>query len=445
MSRKKEKNIYLFGAGASVAAGLPPQARLLNHIYTIEKPDKIALADFMNTFDNIFSVLLINRFPYFEKSRRVLSDFIIKSFGSQSLRSYFYALFASYNAKSIFNYKESNQEINHKWKTIFLRIRDINVSLEDLFTLLDKAQILKEYFSTYSIQEISNIQEKLNYCIVYSISFSMQVAKNNPLYQQISDFFVNKRIKTELREDPYSIITLNWDTLLDGYIYQACRQSNLKHPKKKILPDYCYYNYDLSAETPSTHLKAKGIHNIKLMKLHGSINWLICSNCNRLYTDFLHNITLQCSEENDKPIKCKFCASKKRKYNLKYMLITPTYLKSLNTLQLKNVWHNAFMDLSEASNIYFIGYSFPDADFELRYVLKKALRPDAKIKVVLHNLDNPDEYKKFFNEKCSQQIKINIEEKLSLPCKRYKTFFNGHDIEFYYEGIENAFAEKFIK
>jgi hypothetical protein len=191
MSRREEKNVYLFGAGASVAAGLPPQARLLNHIYTIEKPDKITVEDFMNTFDDVFSVLLIKRFPYFEKCRRVLSDFIIKGFGSQSLRSYFYTMFASRNAKFIFNYKENDQDINDKWEKIFLRIRDINVSLEDLFTLLDKALILKEYFGTYSLHELSNIQEKLNYCIVYSISFSMQMAKNNPLYQQISDFFVN--------------------------------------------------------------------------------------------------------------------------------------------------------------------------------------------------------------------------------------------------------------
>jgi hypothetical protein len=180
------------------------------------------------------------------------------------------------------------------------------------------------------------------------------------------------------------------------------------------------------------------------MKLHGSINWLICSNCGRLYTDFLHNITLQCSEGNNKLIKCKFCDPINRRYELNHIIITPTFLKSLNTLQLKNIWHNAFMDLSEATNIYFVGYSFPDADFELRYLLKKALRPDAKIKVILHDLDNPDEYKKYFKAKCPQKNKTNVENRLNLPCKRYETFFNNHDIEFYYGGIEKAFTEKFI-
>jgi len=443
MAHKEEKSIYIFGAGASVAAGLPSQAKLLSYIFTYENPKKIHMTNFMNTFDK-FSVMLINQFSVFEKSRRVLSQFIINNFGNQTLQNFFNTLFPSFNCDTISNYIDIDQEINNKWKEIYIKIKDIDVSLEDLFTLLDKASILKEYFGIYSVQELSNIHEKLDYCIVYSISYSMQVVKNNLLYEQLSDFFVRKRLATKLSADPYSIITLNWDTLLDGYIYQACKKNNLIHTRKKILPDYCYYNYDINSETPSTHIKAKGIYNIKLMKLHGSTNWLICSNCGRVYSDFLHNITLQCTDGINKPIKCKLCDSINRKYDLKHILITPTFLKSLNTLQLKNIWHNAFMDLSEATNIYFIGYSFPDADFELRYVLKKALKQDAKIKVILHYLDNPDEYNKYFNIEYFQKNYINVEDRLNLPYKRYKTFFNNHDIEFYYGGIEKAFKEKFI-
>lgn len=110
--------------------------------------------------------------------------------------------------------QSSAQEINNKWKAIFAKIGDINVSLEDLFTLLDKSLILKEYFGVYSLQELSNIQEKLDYCIVYSIAYAMQMTKNNLLYEQLSDFFVNKRLNTKLEDDPFSIITLNWDTII---------------------------------------------------------------------------------------------------------------------------------------------------------------------------------------------------------------------------------------
>lgn len=43
-------------------------------------------------------------------------------------------------------------------------------------------------------------------------------------------------------------------------------------------------------------------------------------------------------------------------------LLLPTYLKNLSNIQIKLVWQNAAIELSEATRIVFIGYSLP-ADF----------------------------------------------------------------------------------
>ncbi|MGI5900613.1 MAG: hypothetical protein ACOX8S_11965 [Christensenellales bacterium] len=55
-------------------------------------------------------------------------------------------------------------------------------------------------------------------------------------------------------------------------------------------------------------------------------------------------------------------------------MLIPLLLKGFKQLAHKNIWHNALMDLTEAAKIVFVGYSFPDADFEMRCLLKKALK-----------------------------------------------------------------------
>ena len=117
-------------------------------------------------------------------------------------------------------------------------------------------------------------------------------------------------------------------------------------------------------------------------------------------------------------------------------MITPTFLKSLESLVIKNIWHNAFIELTEAKRVVFIGYSFPDADFEMRCLLKKAIKPGIKIDVVLHSSDDPLFYKNQYIEHGFREIEADsLVSKMQLPEKRYKSFFGENEIEFYYNGF----------
>jgi NAD-dependent SIR2 family protein deacetylase len=430
---KMSKKVYIFGAGASAAVGLPIQNNILKEIFSVSRvSNKI---DFFNT-QNTLETMLISQYPNFEESRRILADFIINIFGSHSLVDYYYKEFPhSNNPKDKFSIKFS-PEI---WNKIYTKVKTITVSLEDIFTILDKASFLKEYFNIYDNSELIDIQQKLNNCIIYMISSSIHRSNDFVLYEKIAKFFIKERQSVIQEQDPLSIITLNWDTLLDNHIYDACLKSTLdKNNEPTTFPDYCCYNYDLNEELPSTHLKPTGKFNIKLMKLHGSINWLLCTNCGRLITDYRYNISLQGMDKNHSLVKCKHCDNNRKNYGLKHVLITPTFLKDLNNLHLKNIWHNAYLDLSEASEVIFIGYSLPDADFELRYILKKALRPDVKIKVILHSSDNPKVLNANLNGLDDKSKKV-ISNKLNYPEYRYKIFFKNHKISFSYKGIENYF------
>ncbi|HEY5499339.1 MAG TPA: hypothetical protein VIK20_03020, partial [Bacteroidales bacterium] len=104
---------------------------------------------------------------------------------------------------------------------------------------------------------------------------------------------------------------------------------------------------------------------------------------------------------------------------LSSQLVMPTFLKDLSNVQLKLIWQNAGIELSEASIIIFMGYSFPMADFELRQLLARTVRHDAQIEVVLSSHDIP-----------------NNQNDLNSPEFRYRSFFGKRKINFNYDGVE---------
>jgi hypothetical protein len=102
-------------------------------------------------------------------------------------------------------------------------------------------------------------------------------------------------------------------------------------------------------------------------------------------------------------------------------IITPSMLKSLDSKLFREIWSDAATKLDNADQIIFIGYSLPQADFEIRYLLRKHIKKTTKIDVVLAESDEP---------KSESDI-------LSKPESRYRNLLPGNDISFYYNGFEN--------
>ena len=114
------------------------------------------------------------------------------------------------------------------------------------------------------------------------------------------------------------------------------------------------------------------------------MNWLHCPSCQRMFVKYGVKTML-----ND-PKYCKHC---RINYNykdpiepsieLKSNLMLPTFLKDLSNIQIQLVWQNAGIELSEATKVVFIGYSLPQADFEIRQLLSRCIPNHAEVEVVL--------------------------------------------------------------
>lgn len=288
-----------------------------------------------------------------------------------------------------------------------------SIALEDVFTPIDRCIADGKSFDKYSVEELVILRGKLHTLMAASIQYGVDIDYGNSSY--ITDFarYVNTIAKQRLNDnkDRISIITTNWDILLDNRLNNAIRMSPLSPPKLAVV-DYCCYISSLEEDEnikPGLLALGKGGYNIKYLKLHGSMNWLHCPFCQRMYVKFDEKTMLSPSH---------FCKHCKKNYKLKDFdsiklrgnLMLPTFLKDLNNIQIKLIWQNAAIELSEASKIVFIGYSLPAAG----QLLSRYIRKNAKIEAIIY----PN-----MSSTAIQQEK-----------DRYKLFFGNRDIKF----IENT-------
>jgi hypothetical protein len=152
-----------------------------------------------------------------------------------------------------------------------------------------------------------------------------------------------------------AFISFNYDLLLD--------RSLLASP---YAPDY---DIDLfvSVDGPPTQ------PSVPLLKLHGSLNWLRCSNCHALRNRREHAVwprsyCIDCRERTARP-----------------MLIRPTLLKDYKHRVWTDVWKRAGRLLAGASTWFFVGYSLPMADVWMLRVLLQSMRsgPAARTRKVV--------------------------------------------------------------
>jgi NAD-dependent SIR2 family protein deacetylase len=434
------KTVFVLGAGVSKADNLPMQSELLSQIFSLDPWHDENQSTFMQLKIDHREHQVLKHYAEFEKQRRVLADFVVENFTPQKKRAEYNAIMS----QEIIQY-QMQRDILRRAYTI---ASEVNVTLEDLFTLFDKIILGHEHFHIYSTGEIEDVHRALRKCIIFLLSYYCAIRENEiiNINKMFAKIIFDTRLAASRKEDILSIITMNWDTLFERELYRLCKENNSVPKNGKIYPDLCFYD-DVFKNTDnrivSTHVKAKGHRNIKLLKIHGSINWLMCPYCGRIYVDYDEDIALN---EFTVDCLCPKCGRDKhfsQSPRMNSILITPTFLKDLNNLYLKNIWHNAFLDITEAKKIVFIGYSFPDADFEMRCLLKKAVQPGTAIEVVLHNADDPETYKTTMINHgfASNEVSVFING-LNLPEKRYKAFFGNEAIILYYCGIEEYLKQE---
>lgn len=438
-----EKTVFILGAGASASANLPTQAGILKRVFSLDcnylSKDSQS-DDFLALEINETPQRLLSFYSIFDQYRQELGSFIVSNFSTTDKETeYKIALEQARLIKE--NSVNDRLEKEAALQKAYNIVKSINVSLEDLFTIFDNVAAEREHFRLFSPQKMADIHNKLKMCIIYAMAFAINESHDASDYELFSKYLLSKRRSSSQKEDTLAVVTMNWDDVLERILARQCNEYNSKLSKnqQKIYPDLCFYDYDYKNadnHIPSTHIKAKGHKNIKILKMHGSLAWLECPKCGRIFTDYESEIAY----EEFGGAKCPYCElpDNEDAPALRSLIITPTFMKSLENLNVKNIWHNAFIDISEADHIVFIGYSFPDADFEMRCLLKKSVKDSADITVILTESNDPDYYRSVLSDShCTEDTINKVLEGLSLPEYRYNSFFGKERVKYNYKGFGN--------
>lgn len=190
-----------------------------------------------------------------------------------------------------------------------------------------------------------------------------------------------------------TVLSLNYDLIADvAIMFTAQHRPKPASGPRERFPDYCC---DISSPSYRESVGRFGT----LLKLHGSLNWLYCRTCHRLdmgasesrlYVKALTRLvgeghgleSFYASAGSD----CPACGTK-----LRALLVAPSHLKDYRNPHVTQVWYQAERLLREAGRVVFVGYSLPDDDVEVIYLLKRSLAhlPADKITVVEYDALNP--------------------------------------------------------
>jgi NAD-dependent SIR2 family protein deacetylase len=283
-------------------------------------------------------------------------------------------------------------------------------NLEAVFGFLDYfIQQNESLNSTYTHNKIVEIKEYLIKLIHYIVN--LRTDKSSTYYHKFWE-------AVQKYNNNISIITLNYDTLLEqafDFLF-----------KKFGYIDYCTHlmNYDKIEElkqfnfwiNPREPISTEENYNpvpIKIIKLHGSLNWKYCNCCNQmLLTPWDRTIDLQ----KGKFLGFTFPDNEKYEYvcpldgtEFHTLIMPPTYIKQLNQPVISQLISEASREIRDAKKIVFVGYSLSDADVHIKALFKKQLRNDQEVVVVNSKKANALESKYFALSKNIKYIKYSFE------------------------------------
>ncbi len=167
-------------------------------------------------------------------------------------------------------------------------------------------------------------------------------------------------------------LSLNYDIVIDNSLLDLYTR-----PRAGWDLDYGidFTNVEMVGHAPEAQWhRPNPRKSILLLKLHGSLNWLYCPTCRAL--------TLTPKEKRVCRLKWRpeDCRCKECKGLSVPIIIPPTFFKVMSNFYLQQIWKRAEDELKQAERIIFCGYSFPDADIHIKYLLKRAEvnRPDGQ-------------------------------------------------------------------
>lgn len=297
------------------------------------------------------------------------------------------------SARELYSSHKISAEYNVDFERVFTGISELQkihsksildiYNIESVFATFEMGRLIEKLPGFSEIDQINDLISSTKKLIYVTLDSSTPLTithrasipiPNNSYYNLIQLLL---QFKKKDSEKP-SIITFNYDLAADYAIH------------------YCGYNSDYCID----NLNRK--KSIKILKLHGSLNWFSSAkeivpfelgeimkwyNFELLGKGPIYLNILDKVKRNNNEILYK---NKKIKVESEPLIIPPTWNKTEANynIGIGKVWSQAAKELSEAENIFIIGYSLSETDYFFRYLF--ALGTEGKKIIKKIWVFNPD-------------------------------------------------------
>lgn len=321
-----DKNVFILGAGASAGSGAP------------------VIKDFLQRARE----LLDNPESGLDEAERKAFRRIF-AWRSEMSRCLMRINIDLYNVEELFSLADMSYQLGvQRTKNV---IDDLTMLVSRTLELLIQFQMHKEVLTDERI---------------LSDSFTRYMLHDDDVYQRFLRVLLNRNRHNIDESELDCIITLNYDTAID-WAFQ----------RLEVDFRYCHAAWDSGMNT----------EGYKLLKLHGSANWGMCTVCKHKQTEMtffphfdeevkkLRNDTKAQPRISARCAKmlyatpCPACG----KGTLRPFIVPPTWNKGVYREGLESVWQAAREALTQANRLFIVGYSLPETDTFFKYLLASGL------------------------------------------------------------------------
>ncbi len=297
--------------------------------------------------------------------------------------------------------KEMNKELHRFFKQMFnidLKKDDINKinfpTFEEVLGILDLAEQRREFFKNFALELVNKESDSIRFIRQYLIllmAYSVNKKNTNKYHKMLIDNLLKSNLLLNT-----TFISANYDIIIDNTIATL-------YDKEK-LPIMLDYGIDFSNFNECGDWLKPVDPMIKLYKIHGSLNWMYCPICSSLTLTPYEGGVMRILEDSE-GAKCLNCGE-----STVPIIVPPTYFKDISNVFLSNVWNESEKVLRDSDILIFCGYSFPNADIHIKYMIKRVQtsrkKPPLKILVFNNHQGKPrsslnkeeDRYKRFLGE-----------------------------------------------
>lgn len=258
-----------------------------------------------------------------------------------------------------------NDEVELPWITEVL-------SLLDQF--LDTQQIAAPMFTMEKMRDFRTLLEQ---AILEAIIADRSNSRGLPELDRLSDWIL---CSPETQGTHMSIISTNYDILLESLLFEKIithswlTEDNPEGKYSRLDLGFAWREHSAGKYHKPVHRPA---HEpwVRILKLHGSLNWLNCPLCGFTYVNTTGDIHLQAFREGkiDYNNTC-LCGHGP----LRAVIVAPSMVRAVEDPNLLTIWNSAQESLRRADEWIFAGYSLPSEDIAIRAILVRAYHARGK-------------------------------------------------------------------